>query len=99
MLNLPNRAHEFCGDALTLHRFRAAHPFIHLPANAPEAATLVGRSRERGLFVRDMANMGTCFDARTLRIAVKDRETNRAMLQILRATLAEMTEARPSVAA
>lgn len=71
----------------------------HLPANAPDAATLVERSRARGLFVRDVANMGTCFDARTLRIAVKDRETNRAMLQILRATLAEMTGARPGIAA
>jgi histidinol-phosphate/aromatic aminotransferase/cobyric acid decarboxylase-like protein/GNAT superfamily N-acetyltransferase len=71
----------------------------HLPANAPDAATLVERLRPRGLFVRDVANMGTCFDARTLRIAVKDRETNRAMLQILRATLAEMTGARPAIAA
>jgi len=66
----------------------------HLPATAPEAATFVQRLRARGLFVRGVANMGTCFDARTLRIAVKDRDTNRVILQILRATLTDMIEAR-----
>jgi histidinol-phosphate/aromatic aminotransferase/cobyric acid decarboxylase-like protein/N-acyl-L-homoserine lactone synthetase len=71
----------------------------HLPANAPEAAKLVEQSRKRGLFVRDVANMGTCFDGRTLRVAVKDRDTNLVMLEILRMTLAEMASTRPKAAA
>ena len=62
----------------------------HLPANAPEAAKIVEQLRKRGLFIRDVANMGTCVDSRTLRIAVKDRKTNVVMLEMLRMTLAEM---------
>ena len=34
--------------------------------------------------------MGTCFDGRTLRIAVKDRATNAAMIRIITETLAHM---------
>jgi histidinol-phosphate/aromatic aminotransferase/cobyric acid decarboxylase-like protein/GNAT superfamily N-acetyltransferase len=71
----------------------------HLPAHAPEAAALVERARTRGLFIRDVANMGTCLDARTLRVAVKDRQTNLAMLQVLGTTLAEMARERSRVAA
>ena len=56
----------------------------HLPPEAPAAATLAERARAHGLFVRDVANMGTAADARLLRIAVKDRRTNRAMVNILR---------------
>ena len=56
----------------------------HLPASAPDAKTLAARARSFGLFVRDVANMGTSIDARALRVAVKDRRTNRAMVAILR---------------
>ena len=66
----------------------------HLPASAPEAAALISRLREHGLFVRDVAAMGTRFDGRALRIAVKDRETNRAMIEIIAAALAEMAHVR-----
>ena len=62
----------------------------HLPPAAPDAATLIGHLRKRGVFVRDVAGMGTCFNGRALRIAVKDGQTNRAMLEIIAATLAEM---------
>lgn len=62
----------------------------HVPVDAPEAATIVKRLRKRGLFIRDVADMGTCVDSRTLRIAVKDRKTNLAMLEVLRMTLTEM---------
>jgi histidinol-phosphate/aromatic aminotransferase/cobyric acid decarboxylase-like protein len=71
----------------------------HLPAAAPEAAALAERARTRGLFVRDVASMGTSVDARTLRIAVKDRGTNGAMVEILRITLAEMAAERARSAA
>jgi hypothetical protein len=39
-----------------------------------------------------------CFDARTLRVAVKDAGTNAAMLEILRTTLAELSEKRVKAA-
>ncbi len=71
----------------------------HLPASQPEAPALAARCRARNLFVRDVSNMGRCFDARTLRLAVKDRKTNLAMLTILRITLAEMAEAAGRAAA
>src|SRR6266540_1146026 len=55
----------------------------HLPDDGPDAATLVRRCRERDLFVRDAALMGADIGGRTVRIAVKDRETNGRMLRIL----------------
>ena len=66
----------------------------HLPASAPEAAALISRLRDHGLFVRDVAAMGTRFDGRALRIAVKDRETNRTIVEIISAVLAEMAHVR-----
>jgi histidinol-phosphate/aromatic aminotransferase/cobyric acid decarboxylase-like protein len=55
----------------------------HLPENGPDADTLIARCRERGLFLRNVATMGTCFGNRAVRIAVKDAETNRRMCGIL----------------
>jgi len=56
-----------------------------LPDSGPDAETLIARCRERGLFLRNVATMGTCFGNRAIRIAVKDAETNRRMVEILRA--------------
>jgi histidinol-phosphate/aromatic aminotransferase/cobyric acid decarboxylase-like protein/N-acyl-L-homoserine lactone synthetase len=64
----------------------------HLPSSAPEAAAVAAHARTHGLFVRDVANMGVSMDGRTLRVAVKDRRTNRAIVQILRRAIAEMVE-------
>jgi histidinol-phosphate/aromatic aminotransferase/cobyric acid decarboxylase-like protein/GNAT superfamily N-acetyltransferase len=55
----------------------------HLPPGAPDAAAVVDRCRKENLFLRDASTMGTRFDDRTLRIAVKDAGTNRRMLEIL----------------
>jgi histidinol-phosphate/aromatic aminotransferase/cobyric acid decarboxylase-like protein len=55
----------------------------HLPENGPDADTLIARCRERGLFLRNVATMGTCFGNRAVRIAVKDAETNRRMVKII----------------
>ena len=55
----------------------------HLPDDGPDAATLVRRCRERDLFIRDAALMGADVGGRTVRTAVKDRETNGRMLRIL----------------
>jgi histidinol-phosphate/aromatic aminotransferase/cobyric acid decarboxylase-like protein len=71
----------------------------HLPPAAPKAAALAERARTHGLFVRDVANMGQSLDARTLRVAVKDRRTNLAIVEILRITLAEIAADRSKTAA
>ena len=55
----------------------------HLPENGPDAGTLVALCRDRGLFLRNVATMGTCFGDRAVRIAVKDAETNRRISRIL----------------
>jgi histidinol-phosphate/aromatic aminotransferase/cobyric acid decarboxylase-like protein len=55
----------------------------HLPDDGPDAATLVRLCRERNVFIRDAALMGADVGGRTVRIAVKDRETNGQMLRIL----------------
>jgi histidinol-phosphate/aromatic aminotransferase/cobyric acid decarboxylase-like protein len=70
----------------------------HLPVSQPEASVVVAECRKRNLFLRDVANMGACFDARTLRVAVKDARTNATMLEILRATLAGLSEERVKAA-
>jgi histidinol-phosphate/aromatic aminotransferase/cobyric acid decarboxylase-like protein len=60
----------------------------HLPENGPDADTLVARCRERGLFIRNVASMGTQLGNRAIRIAVKDADTNRRMVEILTAVAA-----------
>ena len=55
----------------------------HLPPAGPDAATVVARCREYGLFLRDASGMGAELGDRAVRIAVKDRETNRRMVDIL----------------
>jgi histidinol-phosphate/aromatic aminotransferase/cobyric acid decarboxylase-like protein len=56
----------------------------HLPDNGPDAATMIARCRERGLFLRDASAMGSQLGNRAIRIAVKDAATNRRMIEILR---------------
>lgn len=62
----------------------------HLPEYQPEARCLVDACRKWNLFVRDVKSMGTGFDARTVRIAVKDATTNQRMIEILGAVLAQL---------
>jgi len=56
----------------------------HLPEDGPGAAALVRQCRGRGLFLRDAGAMGRSLGKHTLRIAVKDRETNYRMMEILK---------------
>ena len=58
-----------------------------LPSDGPDAATLVRRSRDYGLFVRDAAGMGTKMGSHCVRVAVKDRHTNVRMTDILQRVL------------
>ena len=55
----------------------------HLPENGPSAETVVSKCKEKGLFIRDVSNMGTNFGKHTIRIAVKDKKTNQMMINIL----------------
>ena len=59
----------------------------HLPANGPDAKTFTARCRERDLFLRDAAGMGTGLGDRAVRIAVKDAATQCRMLEMMRAAL------------
>jgi histidinol-phosphate/aromatic aminotransferase/cobyric acid decarboxylase-like protein len=54
-----------------------------LPSTGPDAASLVRECREHGLFLRDAGAMGWSLGKHSLRIAVKDKETNARMLRIL----------------
>ena len=58
--------------------------FCLLPANGPDAATVVIRCRAQNLFLRDAAKMGVRLGPRAIRIAVKDAETNILMVRIIR---------------
>lgn len=54
-----------------------------LPSGGPNAAEIVARGREHGLFLRDAAGMGTGLGDRSVRVAVKDAATQRRMIDIL----------------
>jgi len=58
-----------------------------LPEHGPDAATVVARCKEKGLFIRDVSSMGKNFNKHTLRIAIKDKETNDKMIAILKNVL------------
>jgi len=72
---------------------RANFLLCHLPRTAPEAVEFVADLRRHGLFIRDTASMGTALSGRAVRIAVKDRQTNQRMLEILATALAEKRKA------
>jgi len=59
----------------------------HLRENGPNAEIVVSKCKEKGLYLRDVSNMGTNFEKHTIRIAIKDRITNQKMLKILKQIL------------
>jgi histidinol-phosphate/aromatic aminotransferase/cobyric acid decarboxylase-like protein len=59
----------------------------HLADDGPDAATVLARCRARDLFLRNAAGMGTRLGDRALRVAVKDADTNRRLLEILTSAL------------
>lgn len=66
----------------------------HLPSEGPDAATVVARCRRQGLFLRDAALMGSRLGRRAIRIAVKDADTNRRMVGIIKGALDVVGELR-----
>jgi histidinol-phosphate/aromatic aminotransferase/cobyric acid decarboxylase-like protein len=59
----------------------------HLPVGSPDAATVVSRCREKGVFLRDASVMGSQMGAHALRIAIKDAAANRRLLEVLKRAL------------
>jgi histidinol-phosphate/aromatic aminotransferase/cobyric acid decarboxylase-like protein/GNAT superfamily N-acetyltransferase len=59
----------------------------HLPEDGPVASDVVARCQDHGLFLRNAVRMGEGLGNHAIRIAVKDSETNRRMLEILKAVL------------
>jgi histidinol-phosphate/aromatic aminotransferase/cobyric acid decarboxylase-like protein/GNAT superfamily N-acetyltransferase len=55
----------------------------HLPEDGPTAAEICERCRAQGLFLRNAGEMSRGLGAHALRIAVKDAETNRRIVEIL----------------
>jgi histidinol-phosphate/aromatic aminotransferase/cobyric acid decarboxylase-like protein len=60
----------------------------HLPQAGPDAATVVSRCREHGLFLRDASLMGSLMGRHALRIAVKDAAVNQRLVEVLSKALA-----------
>jgi histidinol-phosphate/aromatic aminotransferase/cobyric acid decarboxylase-like protein len=56
----------------------------HLPKQGLDAKTLVERCREHGLFLRNAGPMGSQLGTHSVRIAVKEAETNRRMVNIIK---------------
>lgn len=63
----------------------------HLPLDGPTAAEVVSRSREHGLFLRDAVRMGAQLGDYAVRVAVKDADTNRCIMEILRSIVRPLT--------
>jgi histidinol-phosphate/aromatic aminotransferase/cobyric acid decarboxylase-like protein len=60
---------------------------FHLRDDHPDAKTVIRRCREKGLFLRDAAEMGSGLGDRAIRIAVKDADANRRMFVTLKVAL------------
>ena len=66
---------------------RANFVLCYLPEDGPDAATVVSKCRDMGLFLRDVSSMGKNFNKHTLRIAIKDQKTNYRMIDIMKQIL------------
>jgi histidinol-phosphate/aromatic aminotransferase/cobyric acid decarboxylase-like protein len=66
---------------------KANYVLCHLEPDHPAAAGVVSESRRHGVFLRDVSLMGTEVGQRAIRIAVKDRETNRKIVEVLEEVL------------
>lgn len=63
---------------------------VQLADRLPDAATLVERCQQHGLFLRDLTPVSELFQGRAVRIAVKDRATQQRMIAILRGVVSSM---------
>jgi len=68
----------------------------HLPEGGPTAKEIAALCRERGLFIRDAGATSPTLGDNVLRVAVKDGDTNRRIVQLMEASLAQPADAVPS---
>ncbi|MBD8608287.1 aminotransferase class I/II-fold pyridoxal phosphate-dependent enzyme [Aeromicrobium sp. CFBP 8757] len=61
----------------------AGFVLAHLPDEGPTAAQLVAGAREHGVFLRDAAGMGRTLGDRAVRVAVKDADSQRRIVQVV----------------
>jgi histidinol-phosphate/aromatic aminotransferase/cobyric acid decarboxylase-like protein len=66
---------------------------FHLDESQPNASQIIDVARTEGVFVRDIASMGSELGSRALRIAIKDAAGNKRVLQTLRRTLLQKERA------
>ena len=59
----------------------------YLPYNSMEVHHFIKGCKDKGLFLRDVSNMGTTIGNGAIRIAVKDRSTNTKMLKIIKSVI------------
>lgn len=60
---------------------------FHLDGSQPSGGRVIEAARQSGIFLRDVASMGTGLGERALRIAIKDRVDNERVLKALRGIL------------
>lgn len=60
---------------------------FHLDETQPSASEVIDAARESGVFLRNVASMGSGLGDRALRIAIKDRADSRRVLNALRGVL------------
>jgi histidinol-phosphate/aromatic aminotransferase/cobyric acid decarboxylase-like protein len=77
-------------DELGLEVVPSAANFLlcHIPPGGPYAGTLIERCQRQGLFLRDVRSMGSQFRTDVFRIAVKDADTIKRSIEILKGQLA-----------
>jgi histidinol-phosphate/aromatic aminotransferase/cobyric acid decarboxylase-like protein len=56
---------------------------FHLDESQPTGEQLIERAREAGVFIRDVASMGSDLGLRALRIAIKDPACNERILRTM----------------
>jgi histidinol-phosphate/aromatic aminotransferase/cobyric acid decarboxylase-like protein len=74
-------------ESLEILQSKVNFVLCFLSETGPDAATIVAKCRDMGLYLRDVSNMGNNFNKHTIRIAIKDQETNQKMLEILKQVL------------
>ena len=72
-------------SALGLDVLRGTANFLlcHLPDDGPSAAEIVSECHAHNLYIRDASSMGRSLGSHVIRIAVKNRDTNERMIEIL----------------
>jgi histidinol-phosphate/aromatic aminotransferase/cobyric acid decarboxylase-like protein len=65
---------------------------FHLDDSQPSARRVIDAARDAGVFLRDVAGMGTGLGERALRIAIKDRAGNERVLQTLEGILSRVDD-------